>query len=33
MNHRGEIDGKDFRLFFTDVSVKLSGSDNWVNAE
>jgi len=33
MDHHGKIDGKDFRLFFTDVSVKLSGSDNWVNAQ
>jgi hypothetical protein len=33
MDHHGKIDGKDFRLFFTDVSVKLSGSDNWVKAE
>jgi hypothetical protein len=33
MDHHGKIDGKDFRLFFTDVSVKLSGSDNWVKAQ
>jgi hypothetical protein len=33
MDHRGKIDGKDFRLFFTDVAVKLSGSDNWINAQ
>jgi hypothetical protein len=33
MDHHGKIDGKDFRLFFTDVSVKLSGSDNWIKAE
>jgi hypothetical protein len=33
MDHHGKIDGKDFRLFFTDVSVKLSGSDNWVKVE
>jgi len=33
MDHHGKIDGKDFRLFFTDVSVKLSGSDNWINAQ
>lgn len=33
MDHHGKIDGKDFRLFFTNVSVKLSGSDNWINAQ
>ena len=33
MDHHGKIDGKDFRLFFTDVSVKLTGSDNWINAQ
>jgi hypothetical protein len=33
MDHHGKIDGNDFRLFFTDVSVKLSGSDNWIKAE
>jgi hypothetical protein len=33
MDHHGKIDGKDFRLFISDVSVKLSGSDNWVKAE
>jgi hypothetical protein len=33
MDHHGKIDGKDFRLFFTDVSVKLSGSNNWINAQ
>ena len=33
MDHHGKIDGKDFRLFFTNVSVKLSGSDKWVNAQ
>jgi hypothetical protein len=33
MDHHGKIDGNDFRLFFTDVSVKLTGSDKWVNAQ
>jgi hypothetical protein len=33
MDHHGKIDGKDFRLFFTDVSIKLSGSNNWINAQ
>jgi hypothetical protein len=33
MDHHGKIDGKDFRLFITDVSVKLTGSEKWINAE
>jgi hypothetical protein len=33
MDHHGKIDGKDFRLYFTDVSVKLSGSDKWINPQ
>ena len=32
-DHRGTIDGKPFRLFFTDVSVKLTGSDKWSDAQ
>jgi len=31
--HRGTIDGKPLHLFFSDVSVKLTGSDKWVKAE
>ena len=31
--HKGTADGAPFHLFFTDVSVKVTGSDNWVNAE
>lgn len=31
--HSGTADGKPFRVFFTDVAVKLAGSDNWVNAQ
>jgi hypothetical protein len=31
--HKGTVDGAPFHLFFTDVSVKVSGSDNWLNAE
>ena len=31
--HRGTIDGKPLHLFFSDVSVKLRGSDTWVKAE
>src|SRR5215813_5636598 len=32
-DHRGTADGNPLRLFFTDVSVKLTGSDSWVNAQ
>jgi len=32
-DHHGTIDGKPFRLFFSDVSVKLSGSDKWIDAQ
>jgi hypothetical protein len=31
--HRGTADGAPFHLFFSDVSVKVAGSDNWMNAE
>ncbi len=31
--HRGTADGKPLRLFFSNVSVKLVGSDTWVNAQ
>jgi hypothetical protein len=31
-DHRGTADGKPLRVFFSDVSVKLVGSDTWVNA-
>jgi hypothetical protein len=33
MEHRGTVAGKPFRLFFSDVAVKLTGSDNWIKAE
>ena len=33
MDHHGKIDGNDFRLFFTGVSVKLTGSDKWIDAQ
>jgi hypothetical protein len=33
MDHHGTLDGKPLRLFFTDVSVKLTGSDKWINAQ
>ena len=32
-DHRGTADGKPMRVFFSDVSVKLVGSDTWVNAQ
>ncbi len=32
-DHRGTADGKPFQLFFSDVAVKLTGSDTWVNAQ
>jgi hypothetical protein len=30
--HRGTADGKAVHLTFTDVAVKVTGSDNWMNA-
>jgi len=32
-DHRGTIDGKPFRLYFTDIAVKMTGSDDWIKAE
>lgn len=32
-DHRGTADGKPLRIFFSDVAVKLAGSDTWVNAQ
>lgn len=31
--HRGTADGEPMHLFFSDVSVKLTGSDTWMNAQ
>lgn len=31
--HRGTADGKPLHIFFSDVSVKLAGSDQWLKAE
>ena len=31
--HHGTADGKPFQLTFTDVAVKVAGSDNWMNAQ
>jgi hypothetical protein len=33
LDHHGTGDGKPLRIFFTDVAVKLAGSDTWVNAQ
>jgi hypothetical protein len=33
LDHRGTRDGKPLRIFFSDVSVKLAGSNTWVNAQ
>jgi hypothetical protein len=32
-DHRGTADGKPARIFFTNVAVKLAGSDKWVDAQ
>jgi hypothetical protein len=32
-DHRGTADGQPLQLTFSDVSVKLKGSDTWVNAQ
>jgi hypothetical protein len=32
-NHRGTADGGSLHLFFSDVAVKLTGSDTWMNAQ
>ena len=32
-DRRGTADGKPLRIFFSNVSVKLAGSDTWVNAQ
>lgn len=31
--HRGMADGAPFRVYFTDVAVKLAGSDKWMEAQ
>jgi len=33
MEHRGTADGQPAHIFFSDVSVKVTGSDSWVNAQ
>ena len=32
-DRRGSADGKPIRIFFSEVSVKLTGSDKWMNAQ
>ena len=32
-DHHGTADGKPLRVFFSDVSYKLAGSDAWINAQ
>jgi hypothetical protein len=32
-DHPGVVDGKNFRITLTDVSVKLTGSDKWIDAQ
>jgi hypothetical protein len=32
-DHRGTADGKPVRIYFTNVAVKLVGSDKWMNAQ
>jgi hypothetical protein len=32
-DHRGTADGKPMRIFLSDVSVKVTGSDSWINAQ
>jgi hypothetical protein len=31
--HKGTADGKPVHLFFTDLAVKLTGSDSWISAQ
>ncbi len=32
-DHQGTADGNPVRIFLSDVSVKLTGSENWINAQ
>jgi hypothetical protein len=32
-DHRGTADGKPARIFFTNVAVKIAGSDKWIDAQ
>jgi hypothetical protein len=33
LDHRGTADGKPVRIYFSNVAVKLTGSDTWVDAQ
>lgn len=33
LDHRGTADGKPVRVFFSNVSVKVAGSDNWTSVQ
>ena len=33
MDHRGTVDGQPLHLWISDVSVRLTGSDKWINAQ
>lgn len=33
LNHKGKADGKPARVFFTNVAVKVTGSDTWLEAK
>jgi hypothetical protein len=33
MDHRGTADGKPLRIYLTDVAIKVTGSDTWVEAK
>lgn len=33
LDHHGTGDGKPLRVFFSDVAVKMAGSDTWMNAQ
>jgi len=32
-DHRGTADGQPLRIFFSDVAVKVAGSQDWMNAQ
>lgn len=32
-SHRGTVDGKPFSISISDLSAKLTGSENWINAQ
>jgi hypothetical protein len=32
-DHRGTADGQPLSISFSDVSVKVTGSENWINAQ